>query len=64
MTWEGAQQVCTRMGRALPQPRSQDENGFYANFIKGLLEGQPEVRNQKDMKVKTKTLLLYSIGIS
>jgi hypothetical protein len=46
-----AQAFCEQLGRRLPQPRSFDENEFYANFIKKLLLEQPELRNNKDMRV-------------
>ena len=51
MTWSEAQKYCNSIGRALPQPGSSDENNFYSNFIKRLIEDKPEIRNNKDMKV-------------
>ncbi len=46
-----AQAFCEQLGRVLPHPRSFDENEFYANYIKKLLLEQPELRNDKEMKV-------------
>ena len=57
MTWDEAHKFCTDLGRSLPQPRSSDENAFYANFIKKLLLERPEIRNQKDMRVSVSPML-------
>lgn len=49
---------CEDLGRSLAQPKTIDENGFYANFIKNLLKERPEIRNHKDMKV----IIIYDLN--
>jgi len=51
MTRDDAKSFCESLGLALPQPRSIEENEYYAKYIKKFLKNEPQIRNDKDMRV-------------